>query len=103
MTRVLTMAERAGARAAERESDETSTDRSATVGPVLDWEGFLSRYFPERRRHDLEAITAYAAYRSSRDVDERSSGTVAPTAEPEPVGVGSRAADTWEDEGGATA
>jgi hypothetical protein len=29
----------------------------------LDWEAFSARFFPGRRRHDLEAFTAYAAYR----------------------------------------
>jgi hypothetical protein len=31
----------------------------------LDWYAFLSRYFPGRRRHDLEALKAYEAYRSA--------------------------------------
>jgi hypothetical protein len=43
----------------------------AIVPPGLDWQGFRSLYFPERLRHDLEALTAYAAYRSSEDVDLR--------------------------------
>jgi hypothetical protein len=38
----------------------------------LDWYGFLSKYFPGRRRHDLEALTAYGDYRSSRPVAEPS-------------------------------
>ncbi len=46
-------------------------DDDAIVQPGLDWQGFRSLYFPERRRHDLEALTAYAAYRSSEDVDLR--------------------------------
>jgi hypothetical protein len=28
----------------------------------LDWDAFSTRYFPGRRRHDLEVISAYAAY-----------------------------------------
>ena len=28
----------------------------------LDWDGFSARYFPEARRHDMEAISAYDAY-----------------------------------------
>ena len=43
-------------------------DDDAIVQPGLDWQDFRSLYFPERRRHDLEALTAYAAYRSSEDV-----------------------------------
>jgi hypothetical protein len=31
----------------------------------LEWYAFLSRYFPDRRRHDLEALKAYEAYRSA--------------------------------------
>jgi hypothetical protein len=40
----------------------------------LDWEEFSARYFPGRRRHDLEALTAYSAYR--RDLDMRLDATV---------------------------
>jgi hypothetical protein len=32
---------------------------------ALEWYAFLSRYFPDRRRHDLEALKAYEAYRSA--------------------------------------
>jgi len=28
----------------------------------LDWQAFSAAYFPGRRRHDLEALTAYGAY-----------------------------------------
>jgi hypothetical protein len=28
----------------------------------LDWDSFSSRYFPQRGRHDGEALSAYAAY-----------------------------------------
>jgi hypothetical protein len=30
----------------------------------LDFAAFLARFFPGRRRHDFEAITAYVAYRN---------------------------------------
>ena len=30
-------------------------------------------YFPRRRRHDLEALTAYGAYRRSHEIDAQSS------------------------------
>ncbi len=33
----------------------------------LDWRGFTAASFPGRRRHDLEALTAYAAYKRSQD------------------------------------
>jgi phytoene/squalene synthetase len=56
----------------------------------LDWRAFSERYFPDRHRHDLEALTAYAAYRRT--------GTVAPAASPDAEEAG--ALETWEDEGG---
>jgi len=30
----------------------------------LDWSVFLARFFPNRRRHDFEALAAYEAYRN---------------------------------------
>jgi hypothetical protein len=35
----------------------------------LDWQSFSAAYFPGRRRHDLEALTAYDFYRRSHAVD----------------------------------
>jgi hypothetical protein len=67
----------------------------------LDWQAFSAAYFPGRRRHDLEALTAYGAYRRSRAVGTGSSA--------EPAGIetgrgarGATALRNWEDEGGAT-
>jgi len=34
----------------------------AQAGEALDWQAFSARYFPERRRHNFEALSAYAAY-----------------------------------------
>ena len=31
----------------------------------LDWDGFIAAYFPASRRHNLEAIVAYGAYKNS--------------------------------------
>ena len=73
----------------------------AIVRHVLDWQGFLARYYPGRRRHDLEALTAYGAYRSSGGADVRSAG-VARLGASEPVSPESAVTDSWEDEGGAT-
>ena len=56
----------------------------------LDWQAFTARYFPERRRHDLEALTAYAAYRRTGTVDRAASPSAEETG----------ALETWEDEGG---
>jgi hypothetical protein len=39
----------------------------AAEDAALDWDAFSTRYFPERRRHDLEAITAYATYKQGRE------------------------------------
>jgi hypothetical protein len=33
----------------------------------LDWDRFSTRYFPGRRRHDLEALASYAAYKHGRE------------------------------------
>ena len=52
-----------GHRSADDEPDyETGHAKRATAG--LSWSEFLRHFFPDRRRHDLEALGAYAAYRS---------------------------------------
>ncbi len=53
---------------AHRRRWETTSPADAAQG--LDWEGFASRYFPGRARHDLEALSSYAAYRLSREEPE---------------------------------
>jgi hypothetical protein len=73
---------------------------SARVTDGLDWQTFSAAYFPGRRRHDLEALTAYGAYRRSHEVDARSSGKRA-RIEAERRQAGSTAVQDWEDEGGA--
>jgi hypothetical protein len=40
---------------------------AAGVGEKLDWDAFSARYFPGRRRHDLDAVAAYGAYKQGRD------------------------------------
>jgi len=40
---------------------------AAGLGEKLDWDAFSARYFPGRRRHDLDAVAAYGAYRQGRD------------------------------------
>lgn len=76
--------------------------QDATVERDLDWQGFRSRYYPGRRRHDFEALTAYGVYRSPGGVDVRSAGEVARLGEPVLVAPESTATASWEDEGGAT-
>ena len=40
---------------------------AAEIGENLAWDAFAARYFPGRRRHDLEAIAAYGAYKQGRE------------------------------------
>ena len=39
---------------------------AAGIGETLAWDAFAARYFPGRRRHDLEAIASYGAYKKGR-------------------------------------
>jgi hypothetical protein len=41
--------------------------RAAEAAEALDWEAFSNRYFPGRRRHNMEALTAYATYKQGRE------------------------------------
>lgn len=63
---------------------------SAASVEALDWQGFSARYFPERRRHDLEVLAAYEAYRNASHPAIADDGALA-----------GAAADTWEGEGGS--
>ena len=78
----------------------------------LDWQGFLARFFPDRRRHDREALAAYESY--VNDVESRSAlspPTAAPgflpnttqlsEVEEEPLATADT--DRWQGEGGASA
>jgi hypothetical protein len=93
MTRVLTAAERARI-VAERERLAWNLPRPVApaphVAPVavpmadaararqrLDWQSYLALYFPDRRRHDFEALAAYGAYRSSGDPGDEDVATPA--------------------------
>jgi hypothetical protein len=40
---------------------------AAEAAEALDWDGFSNRYFRGRRRHDSEALSAYAAYSEGRE------------------------------------
>jgi hypothetical protein len=52
-----------------------SSDAAPTAPPLrveeaaeaLDWEAFSNRYFPGRRRHNTEALAAYATYMQGRE------------------------------------
>ena len=39
------------------------SERDDYVGDQLDWCGFLTRFFPDSRRHDLAALAAYDSYK----------------------------------------
>jgi hypothetical protein len=41
--------------------------RAAEAAEALDWDAFSNRYFPGRKRHDMEALTAYATYKQGRE------------------------------------
>ena len=41
--------------------------RSEEALEALHWEAFSRRYFPERTRHDMQALTAYATYTRGRE------------------------------------
>jgi hypothetical protein len=41
--------------------------RAAEAAEALDWEAFSNRYFPGRRGHDMEALTAYATHKQGRE------------------------------------
>ena len=74
---------------------------SADAPDGLDWQTFTAAYFPGRHRHDLEAITAYAAYRRSHTLDERPSSEATRMEDAESSEAGSTGLQDWEDEGGA--
>ena len=81
------------------DQERLHADEAALHG--LDWQGFLARHFPGRRRHDLEALIAYGAYKSS-NVAGRQPGEVVRLEESKPSSPESTATDTWADDGGTT-
>lgn len=60
------------------ETDKAPAPAAAGTEEKLTWDAFSALYFPERRRHDLEAVAAYAAYRRGRDWQSGSSQTPSP-------------------------
>jgi hypothetical protein len=106
-------------RSGHRRRSEATSPADAAQG--LDWEGFSGCYFPPRGRHDLEALSSYAAYRLSREEPE-SVGMSRPElhlvrkppdpaahdpeskiGEAQPLLVAAAAMHDWESEGGYTA
>ena len=78
----------------------SAVSSSVHVPEGLDWQGVSAAYFPGRRRHDLEALTAYSAYKRSRDTGTGSSAESG--IETRRGATGAIALRIWEDEGGAT-
>lgn len=88
---------------AERNRVAWNLPRPRVAAPsqaTLDWYRFLARYFPGRRRHDFEALTAYHAYRLSGVTP--SSGAAAPDEAERPESPSVTPQEAWEDDGGAT-
>jgi hypothetical protein len=98
---------RAGRFDAERERPLTEGAAAAVASSSgeapdgLDWQTFSAAYFPARRRHDLEAITAYGAYRRSHTLDERPARQATRMEEAKSGEAGSTGLQDWEDEGAA--
>jgi hypothetical protein len=59
------------------------------VKASLDWQTFVSRFYPGSARHDFRVLKAYDAYRKRRGPDR--------SERPEDA----EALRVWEDEGGA--
>jgi hypothetical protein len=76
------------------------TDRLTSVRD-LDWESFLSAYFPGSRRHNLKAIVAYGAYKRSLVAGEQQASEPAPL-KADANSIEAIAVDEWEDEGGTS-
>ena len=62
--------------------------------PVLDWQAFCAVHFPGGRRHNLEAVVAYGAYRKSLEPELTQIETT------ENGRAEATALRGWEDEGG---
>ena len=77
----------------------------------LDWSTFLARFFPNRRRHDFEALAACESYRNALEQASATAGPVTGHARPGATEAAERAAVAslsaavlaWEGEGGAVA
>jgi hypothetical protein len=70
------------------------------VSAGLDWQSFSAAYFPGSGRHDLKAIVAYGAYRSSV-VARDPPASEAARLKADAITTQARSVEEWEDEGGA--
>jgi hypothetical protein len=75
--------------------------RARNMPGGLDWQAFSAAYFSGRRRHDLDALITYGAYRRSCAVDQGSAQDAA-RKEADSRPAGRTALQVWEDEGGAS-
>ena len=66
-----------------------------------DWQTFSAARVPERRRHDLEAVTEYGAYRREGETRNRLPAPAGGRERAASRQAGSTALLDWEDEGGA--
>lgn len=71
------------------------------VPPGLDWQAFSAAYFPESRRHNLNAIVAYGAYRRSSAAGQEQASDAA-RFERDAIPSEAVSVEKWEDEGGAS-
>jgi hypothetical protein len=66
----------------------------------LDWDGFRDLYYPDSRRHNLEAIVAYGSY--TRSPHAGSPANEATDVKGDTSSTEATSLEEWEDEGGAT-
>jgi hypothetical protein len=108
----LSQALSAGRRRRTRDRLAPNVPSSEELPGGLDWQAFAARFFPGRRRHDLEALTAYGTYRRSpRAADpesfDPSNQPVGSSKKGGPVEEANRGAavetgvQAWEEEGGS--
>ena len=91
----------------ERDQEAWNLPRQTPVDTVphgateegLDWESFVSAYFPGSRRHNLKALVAYGHYR--RSVAPSEERAVEPT-NAEVPSIEATSVGAWENEGGAS-
>ena len=87
-------------------SDRRGRARTSRAGAPdgLEWQDFSARYFPGRRRHDLEALTAYGTYRCRSRPPRHASGEGAQADRPaqaDDAVLVAGAVHAWEAEGGS--
>lgn len=106
LTEPLTEAAQAALRA-DRELDRVAWDLPpdpviASHGAYragLDWAGFRDLHYPASRRHNLEAIVAYGAYKSTSLAGPQPTSEAA-RAKGDATSAEALSLQDWEDEGG---